>query len=276
MNNRIKKISFFYKKATLDNDIFISSESNNSKEDISYLQQKLIDAGFQLPRYGTDGILGSETIRAMNKFQKENGLPISNSFSTSDLKKLEQSSPDNKDAEATSQDSGATLLFGDSQMQGGIGQTLEAKYGGTRLSKPGSSAAYWIGNQQLLSELNKKPAKIIIQLNSNGISGTENLLNKIKSITPGSEVIWYGAPPAILKKDSQYKQVTTPQGLSEFNKNRQSMNNAVAGMIASSGLNAEFIDPFTDIFDLSGGQPYSCNNCDGIHVPQSVAQKFYS
>lgn len=276
MNNRIKKISFFYKKATLDNDIFISSESSNSKEDISYLQKKLIDAGFQLPRYGTDGILGPETIRAMNKFQKENGLPISNSFSTSDLKKLEQSSPDNKDAEATNQDSSATLLFGDSQMQGGIGQTLEAKYGGTRLSKPGSSAAYWIGSQQLLSELNKKPAKIIIQLNSNGISGTENLLNKIKSITPGSEVIWYGAPPAILKKDSQYKQVTTPQGLSEFNKNRQSMNNAVAGMIASSGLNAEFIDPFTDIFDLSVGQPYSCNNCDGIHVPQSVAQKLYS
>lgn len=276
MNNRIKKISFFYKKATLDNDIFISSESNNSKEDISYLQQKLIDAGFQLPRYGTDGILGSETIRAMNKFQKENGLPISNSFSTSDLKKLEQLDPDNKDAETTNQDSGATLLFGDSQMQGGIGQALEAKYGGTRLSKPGSSAAYWVGSQQLLSELSKKPSKIIIQLNSNGISGTENLLNKIKSITPESEVIWYGAPPAILKKDSQYKQVTTPQGLSEFNKNRQSMNNAVAGMIASSDLNAEFIDPFTDIFDLSGGQPYSCNNCDGIHVPQSVAQKLYS
>ena len=278
MNNRIRKISFYYKKASSNNDnideLFISPESN-TEEKISYLQNKLIDAGFQLPKYGADGVLGPETIMAINRFQKENNLPISDSISNSDLKILEKSLL-NITEDTITEDGSTNLLFGDSQMQGGIGQTLEAKYGGNRLSKPGSSASYWVSNQDLISELKKKPKKIIIQLNSNGTSGTENLLNKINSITPNSEVIWYGAPPAILKKDSPYKQVASPQSLSDFNKNRKSMNLAVAGMISSSGLKSTFIDPFTSIFNMSNNQPYNCNNCDGVHVPASIAQKFYS
>lgn len=46
----------------------------NKKNDIKALQQALIALGYSLPKYGADGKWGSETLRALKKFQKDNGL----------------------------------------------------------------------------------------------------------------------------------------------------------------------------------------------------------
>lgn len=46
----------------------------NKKNDIKALQQALMALGYSLPKYGVDGKWGSETLRALKKFQKDNGL----------------------------------------------------------------------------------------------------------------------------------------------------------------------------------------------------------
>ena len=43
--------------------------------DVRSLQINLVKAGFKLPKYGTDGIFGSETAAAVINFQTANGLP---------------------------------------------------------------------------------------------------------------------------------------------------------------------------------------------------------
>ncbi|MDO5022442.1 MAG: NlpC/P60 family protein [Eubacteriales bacterium] len=45
--------------------------------DIKKLQEKLIENGFPLPRYGADGKFGSETKKAMQNYQKSRGMQIS-------------------------------------------------------------------------------------------------------------------------------------------------------------------------------------------------------
>jgi len=272
--NRLNKIKLFYK---------ISSEDilkRNTKE----IQKLLILAGYSLPRYGADGMLGQETFNALLKFKKDNNLPESKTLSNEEFAILKNiAEKKNKKKKNILEDdskisaSTDTLLFGDSQMQGGIGQILESKYGGKRLYKPGSTAAYWHSNSLLTSELAKKPSKIVIHLNGNGISGTEELLDKIKKITPSSEIVWYGAPPATLKKDSPYEKVRTIDSLSKYNSYRKKMNDTVKSILSASELNSVFIDPFSEIFNLENlsSIPYTCNNCDGIHVPKTVAQKYY-
>lgn len=47
---------------------------NNSY--VKELQEKLIELGYSLPRYGADGDFGDETLEAVNKFQDENGLVV--------------------------------------------------------------------------------------------------------------------------------------------------------------------------------------------------------
>lgn len=289
MNNRINKIISLYKKATTDTDIL----ETRTKE----IQEALLNAGYSLPRYGADGELGGETYKALLQFKKEHGLPTTRTFTESDLEKLKALSnsgsvvklpapfaPEvagigegrvlSNQGEAT----GGTLLFGDSQMQGGIGQVLEGKFGGTRLSKAGTSAKYWVNNQQLEVELRKKPKNIIIQLNGNGIAGTSELLDKIKRITPNSNITWYGSPPATLKQSSAYSVVKTEGNVKSFNKTRKANNDTVAGMLASSGLNGNFIDPFSDLFKVSpeDPRPYECSKCDGVHVPMAIAQTLYA
>jgi peptidoglycan hydrolase-like protein with peptidoglycan-binding domain len=41
---------------------------------VTVVQQALMDAGFDLPRYGADGVYGSETRRAVRAFQRDEGL----------------------------------------------------------------------------------------------------------------------------------------------------------------------------------------------------------
>jgi hypothetical protein len=294
MNIRTKKIISLYKEA--------ADFSNILKTKTREVQQALIDAGYPLPNFGADGRLGKETYMALSKFKKENGLADTSTLSEEELnilkginknkvsvrkmpapvsseiaglgKEIALPSP-NPD---TSSYSDTALLFGDSQMQGGIGEVLHSKFGGKRLSKAGSSAKYWVSNSELELELKKKPKKIVIQLNGNGIAGTSELLKKIKRITPGSEITWYGSPPATLRQNSSYAAVKSPDKLISFNKTRKSNNDTVAGMLAASGMNGAFIDPFDEIFRVSTEtvEPYRCKSCDGVHVPKSVAQSYYA
>lgn len=43
-------------------------------EDVRKLQQRLIELGYALPRYGADGDYGSETVTAVKAFQRDRGL----------------------------------------------------------------------------------------------------------------------------------------------------------------------------------------------------------
>ena len=91
-----------------------------------------------------------------------------------------------------------------------------------------------------------------------------------------SYIIWYGAPPAILKKNSPYDKVRTPEALRSFNNFRNNSNKYVESILSNSGLNYKFINPFLDIFTFNEGQAYSCNNCDGVHVPEYIAKDKYT
>lgn len=46
----------------------------NNKNDVKALQQALMALGYSLPKYGADGKWGPETLKALKKFQKDNGL----------------------------------------------------------------------------------------------------------------------------------------------------------------------------------------------------------
>jgi hypothetical protein len=276
MNNRFFKIAKIYKYAS----------NNFLLENIKDVQLALIAAGYKLPKFGADGFIGSETFNAILQFKKDNNLPLTKDMSEYEYKILKNISKEKevlkddvklepeKDYEKPDE---YVLLFGDSQMQGGIGSVLQSKYGGKRLSKPGSNPSYWYNNYELDLELRKRPSKIIVHLGGNGTSGTADLIKKIKSITPNSELIWYGAPPATLKETSPYSQVRTVSSLINFNEARNNMNIKIEGLLASSGLKFDFINPFYDIFSIDESRiPYKCTKCDGIHVPASIAQEYYA
>jgi peptidoglycan hydrolase-like protein with peptidoglycan-binding domain len=292
--SRLRKLKLFLKIAsenTLDQflrrDDLPIFEKTSPKELVRSVQKNLISAGYDLPRYGADGDFGRETETAILRFKQDHGI-------SGDGKSLEQSDVLKLNSAANfynqgrqrarslreilnqmnglSEPEGDTLLFGDSQMQGGIGDVLVSKYPGKRLSKVGSQAQFWVNNPELEAELEKLPSNIIIQLNSNGISGTKALLKKIKDITPNSNIRWYGAPPATISRSSWSPKVRTPDSLRSFNEAREANNTKVVAMLSSSGLNFEFINPF----EIRGFTSWTCSGCDGIHVPKSVAQKYYA
>jgi hypothetical protein len=306
--NRESKIKALHKISSdkvvyefLDSNLLPSITRDSSRSLIRYAQEKLIDAGYHLPEYGADGRLGRETTSAINAFKRDQGLEEDGILGQSDLRRLlshldlSLSGPGqerfrslkeisqsitNGDAQAEPP-SGEALLVGDSQMQGGIGSVLQGKYGGSkRLSKGGSNALYWTKRSDFKSSLMNKPSRIIVQLNSNNIEGTEKFISLIEEHSPDSEVIWYGAPPSILWPKSRYSVVRTEGDLGPWNNSREKRNIAVKGMLGASSLNARFIDPFSDIFDMTKSPVWrysdSDHNRDGVHLPLSVAQKFYA
>ena len=44
--------------------------------DVQDMQRKLMRLGYELPKYGADGEFGSETLKALQDFQQDNGLPV--------------------------------------------------------------------------------------------------------------------------------------------------------------------------------------------------------
>ena len=164
------------------------------------------------------------------------------------------------------------LLFGDSQMNGNIGKVLQEDNPGLRLGKHSTQAGFWAANSRLDQELRKKPKLIIIQLNSNGITGTDALIDKIKTLTPTSEIKWLGAPPGTLLPSSRYKSSQTRLALEAHHKRRRKNNDIVKKKLEASGLNQEFIDPFEirGILNWGAEGPW-----DGVHFSPGAARKYY-
>jgi len=253
-------------------------KKGSPKADILRLQSLLSAKGFNPGPL--DGLYGEKTLKAINDFKKSIGQTPNGVITDSNLRELQMLNK-RKDSPTTPKKNltptGGILYFGDSQMQGGVGLTLESTIGrGKRLFKVGSSPNYWISNEELASELQKLPKKIVINLGGNGVQGAESLIEMIKHITPNSPILWFGGPPAIVKTGSPYEKLRDLQSVRKFNSGRKA-NNKVIFELVKKFNNIQFIDPF-DFFDplsINNGTAYSCTKCDGVHMPKDVAAKYY-
>lgn len=169
---------------------------------------------------------------------------------------------------------GGILYLGDSQMAGALGRALGSKFGpGVNLSKAGTKASYWAGNEELAAELAKGPSKIIISLNGNGISGTNKLIKFIKDNTPNDPAVtWSGAPPAVKRAGgmkNKYTDVTTDSGLSLLQAKRRGWNDSVRKKVEAAGWT--FIDPYDFLKRDDGSAGYDGSGGDGLHLTQHAA-----
>ena len=177
------------------------------------------------------------------------------------------------------------LLFGDSQMQGStkggatIGKLLEIGFKKGR-SKQKTKEVVRVGNggwtpakyvskfdSTIKSHLQKKPKLIIITLGGNGVHSkakyATQLIQKIKSITPDSQIIWIGPPPPASDGTTYNKDGK----LLEIRKKRNKILEDNISSKVNRFINSYKVDSFA-----SG---YSCNGaCDGVHLPGIYASKF--
>jgi peptidoglycan hydrolase-like protein with peptidoglycan-binding domain len=211
-----------------------NSEYKRDNDTVSYIQNKLIDAGFQLPRWGADGVFGKETENAVMSFQNAlassgdsivaNGIVdsvlldkleaherssslIENQDSKADISEEKETKPVSMTREkANTLSVGSELvMFGDSQMQGYLGKALYAKYGGKKFAKQTTTGSYWKNHAGLIKAL-RNAGKIIISLGGNGASGTQGLIKAIHEHAPdGIKVIWTGAPPPMYDGKHSYR-----------------------------------------------------------------------
>ena len=56
--------------------------------DVKTLQEKLMELGYRLPKYGADGEYGGETVEAVKAFQKASGLSVDGQFGPKSLEAL--------------------------------------------------------------------------------------------------------------------------------------------------------------------------------------------
>lgn len=252
-------------------------KKGSPKSDILRLQTLLSAKGFDPGP--VDGVYGQKTFNAINDFKKSIDKTPDGIITDSDLKALQSYKKETVDAPKKDlTPKGGILYFGDSQMQGGVGSTLESTLGtGKRIFKVGSTPEYWVSNKSLDLELQKLPQKIVINLGGNGIQKTKELIAKIKSITPNSPILWFGGPPAILKTASPYEKLRSLPSVKRFNNARKANNEFISSLITQFE-NIQFVDPF-DFFNLEeidAGTAYKCAKCDGVHMPKEIAQKYYA
>jgi hypothetical protein len=289
---------------SIEKDLILSVKSKSEKA-VRRLQKALVKAGFDLPRFGVDGKFGRETKSAVIAFQEKaaadgaysgqiNGemtaeaLLILLSYEkeaaslgdkpTSVLHKKEPASL------GASGPSGSVLYVGDSQMKGPLGNALMGAAGsGKRLSQTGTTASFWANDPTLIREIGKKPSKIVISLNGNGISGTEDLIELIRSNVPSAtRVIWTGTPPPIRRSKSWSKAVTSDEGFGSAYDDRHKKNETVRVMVEAQGWT--FINPYDHIKyekpmiigDRTFVSGYTCDSCDGIHLPAEVSDIYVS
>lgn len=219
----------------------------------------------------------------------------SNSTFLKNAQNSSQLSPDKMISGITKKD--FVLLFGDSQMQpstaGGetIGKLLEKKFKAGRSKKEsrqvvrvgmgGWTPAKYVNNfdtklyskrgnfvsNSISSHLQKKPKLIIIVLGGNGVDPKAKysikLIEKIKSITPESQIIWIGPPPpASDGTDYNLDGKLLPL--------RRKRNKILEDNISSK------VNKFINSYKVRGfNQGYSCSGkCDGVHLPGVYAQRF--
>ncbi|WP_281280579.1 peptidoglycan-binding domain-containing protein [Salibacterium salarium] len=65
-------------------------EKGDAGSKVEQLQEDLMKAGEQLPRYGADGDYGSETVEAVKAFQSRHGLKVDGIAGPNTLDKLEE------------------------------------------------------------------------------------------------------------------------------------------------------------------------------------------
>lgn len=65
-------------------------EKGSKGEDVKKLQRRLIEMGFDLDKYGADGVFGPETQKALKEFEKQYGLTIDGIYDEEDHKKIEE------------------------------------------------------------------------------------------------------------------------------------------------------------------------------------------
>ena len=274
-----------------DEGLLLKVNSKN-KGAVERLQKALVRAGFDLPRFGVDGLFGRETKSAVIAFKEKAKSDGKYSGEIDDLVsedtlELIESYPDKGSEEhgtgprITKGD--FTLYLGDSQMAWTLGNALMAAGSGEkiRLAKRSTRASHWATNAKLISLLEKGPTKIIISLGGNGTGGTEALISLISSYSK-APVIWSGTPPPVRKKGSNHKfQKSDESFLSRYDK-RSSDNDFVRPLVEAKGWT--FINPYKHIrFDkpqIIGGREirsgYVCSKCDGIHMPSRVAKEYVS
>ena len=56
--------------------VFQTLRKSYRGSDVKYMQELLLEHGEKLPKYGADGQFGTETLRAVQSFQRKNGLEI--------------------------------------------------------------------------------------------------------------------------------------------------------------------------------------------------------
>jgi len=261
---------------------------SKDKRRVRRLQKALMKAGFDLPRFGADGLFGRETKSAVIKFKKKAAADgrYSGEFDeivdnkTLELVEAYVLSGPKKSARGT--EGNFVLYIGDSQMGGSLGAALTAAGGsGKKLSKSGSNAAYWVNHTRFTKLLAKEPSKIIISLNGNNIAGTGRLIKKIMKHNSKTPVIWTGAPPPIKRKKSSYSSVTSNESFARLYDKRNKWNKTVEDMVPSHWT---FINPYTHI---KYAEPkriglrtfesgYECKKCDGIHLPSAASREYVS
>ena len=177
------------------------------------------------------------------------------------------------------------FLFGDSQMQGStaggdtIGKTLEKTFKKgrdanqakkiTRVGNGGWTPQKYVKqfDSKLKSHLEKKPKLIIIVLGGNGVHPKAKhaltLLDKIRTITPVSQIIWIGPPPPA-------SDGTTYNKDGKLLKIREKRNKILEDNISSK------VSKFINSYNISGYESgYSCSGtCDGVHLPGNYAKTF--
>lgn len=74
----ITKVAEFIKVSNISTllNTFNQSKTNLSESDIEAIQISLVNAGYSLPVHGIDGKYGPETKKAIEEFQKDNGLQV--------------------------------------------------------------------------------------------------------------------------------------------------------------------------------------------------------
>ena len=120
-----------------------------------------------------------------------------------------------------------------------------------------------------------------ISLNGNGIAGTGRLIKKIMKHNSNTPVIWTGAPPPIRRESSSFDYLNSDDSFKRAYDKRNRRNEDVEGMLPSHWT---FINPYDHIkykepqlIGLSRFESgYTCDSCDGIHLPSSVAEEYVS
>ena len=310
------------KSAAIDNisdllagKIVLSEDSkfSSDKELVKFVQEKLIEAGFELPEHGADGILGKETNIAIKEAQDyivqnkllPSGLVIPGTVDYLFINAIGKILPLSREqkiktlnGEGISKEldkktpNGDVLYIGSSSLLGPLGKSIQSIVGpGKVFGKVGSQPSHWTGSEWPLvyDAISDNPRKIVILTGGNGISGAQNLISKIVESLEDfgfedTQIVWIGSNPfgadnfdssgRPYKTNTSYEYLKSPSSFEKANAQRKEWNSSLRGIVESAG--GTFVDPF-DYLKLKDGSPgFTCTSCDGVHLPQDVAQELAS